>query len=186
VPHAGEPPLEEKIGILWEERQIMDVLHRYSRGFDRCDMEVAKSAYWPDALDDHPGFVGNAHAMCDHFDAYHKDLWETTQHHITNTRIEIDGDTAHTESYCFLAATKRDTRELELIGGRYIRRLEKRDGEWRIAAAVLVADWSLDAEKTLEMLETGAVGSRDRDDVSYARPLEVTRARTDLGAGVTG
>jgi ketosteroid isomerase-like protein len=182
VPHAVEPTLEEKVQILWDERQITDVLHRYSRGFDRCDMAIAKSAYWPDALDDHPGFCGNAHAMCDHFDAYHRDLWVSTQHHIANTRIEIDGDTAHTESYCFLAAKKKETLELVVVGGRYVRRLERRDGEWRIAAAVLVADWSLDPETTLEMIATGATGSRDHHDVSYDRPLEVTRERTDVVA----
>jgi len=175
-----EPSFEEKVRILWEERQIMDVLHRYSRGFDRCDMEIAKSAYWPEALGDHPGFCGLAHPMCDYFDSFHRDLWESTQHHITNTRIEIDGDTAHTESYCFLAAKKLGTLELVIIGGRYIRRLEKRDGEWRIAAAVLVADWSLDADTTREMIETGAKGSRDRGDPSYQRPLVVTRRRTDI------
>jgi hypothetical protein len=146
-------------------------------------MEIAKSAYWPDALDDHPGFCGLAHEMCDHFDAYHKDLWESTQHHITNTRIEIDGDSAHAESYCFLAAKTLEGFELVIVGGRYLRRLEKRDGEWRIATAVLVADWSLDPETTREMMEIGARGSRDRSDASYARPLEVTRPRTDLVAG---
>jgi hypothetical protein len=178
VAPAAESTFEEKVQYLWDRVQIEDVLHRYSRGFDRCDMEIAKSAYWPDALDDHPGLVGDAHAMCDHFDAYHKDLWATTQHHITNNRIEIDGDVAHVESYCFLAATRLDTRELELIGGRYLRRLEKRDGEWRIATAVLAADWSLDPETTLEMIRTGAASSRDRSDPSYARPLQVTRPPT--------
>jgi len=44
------------------------------------------------------------------------------------------------------------------------------------------SDWSLDPETTLEMIETGATGSRDRDDVSYHRPLEVTRERTDVVA----
>jgi ketosteroid isomerase-like protein len=182
VSQTAEPTLEEKIQILWDERQIEDVLYRYARGFDRCDMEIAKSAYWPDALDDHPGFCGNAHAMCDYFDAYHKERWESTQHHTLNNRIEVDGDTAHVESYCFVAATKLHTHELELVGGRYVRRLEKRDGEWRIAAAVLIANWSLDPAMTLEMLETGATGTRDRTDFSYHRPLQVTRARTDLVA----
>ncbi len=177
---AVEPSLEEKVQYLWDRQLIEDVLHRYSRGFDRCDMEIAKSAYWPDALDDHPGFCGLAHGMCDHFDAFHKDLWASTQHHITNNQIEIDGDTAHVESYCFMAATQRDTRELVLIGGRYLRRLEKRAGEWRIAAAVLVADWSLDPESTLEMIERGAKATRARTDFSYHRPLEVTRPHTDL------
>ena len=175
------PSFEEKVQILWEERQIMDVLHRYSRGFDRCDMEMAKSAYWPDALDDHPGFCGLAYDMCDHFNAYHLELWGSTQHHITNTRIELDGDSAHAESYCFVAAKKLETLELVVVGGRYLRRLERRGGEWRIAAAVLAADWSLDPDLAREMIETGAHSTRDRSDFSYHRPLLVTRPPEDGG-----
>jgi hypothetical protein len=67
-----------------------------------------------------------------------------------------------------------------------VRRLEKRDGEWRIAAAVLIADWSLDPESTREMIETGARATTDRNDPSYARPLEVTRPRTDRETEVAG
>ena len=177
-----DPSFEEKVQILWEERQIMDALHRYSRGFDRGDVELAKSAYWPDALDDHHVACGLAHPMCDFFDSLIEERYESTQHHITNTRIEVDGTTAHAESYCFAVSTKRETLELEIIGGRYVRRLEKRNGEWRIAAAVLVADWSLDADTTRDLIETGASAARDRGDSSYQRPLVVTRERTDLSS----
>ena len=38
MPHAVEPTLEEKVRIIWDEGQITDVLHRHSRGFDRCDI----------------------------------------------------------------------------------------------------------------------------------------------------
>ena len=103
----------------------------------------------------------------------------STQHHITNTRIDLDGDTAHVESYCFSVCTKRGTLELDVVGGRYVRRLEKRDGEWRIAAGVLVADWAPDPETTRELVATGATATRDRTDISYDRPLVVTRERTD-------
>jgi hypothetical protein len=58
--------------------------------------------------------------------------------------------------------------------------MEKRDGEWRIAAGVLIADWALDADATRALVETGAVATRDRSDLSYDRPLVVTRARTDV------
>ena len=39
---------------------IRDVARRYCRGVDRLDLEEMKSAYWPDATDDHVTFVGNA------------------------------------------------------------------------------------------------------------------------------
>jgi hypothetical protein len=76
-------------------------------------------------------------------------------------------------------------------GGRYIDRLEKRDGRWAIAARVCVRDWApleeipeaLDPasmtvvkgldEKTKELMRSGAQPSRDRNDVSYDRPLRV-------------
>ena len=173
-----EPSFEEKVRILWEEREIMDVMHRYSRGFDRGDVELAKSAYWPDALEDHHTFCGFSGPMCDFFDELCTDRFSSTQHHITNTRIELDGDTAHVESYCFSVCTQRDTLELDVVGGRYLRRLKKRDGEWRIAAGVLVADWAPDAETTRELIETGAMGTRDRSDLSYHRPLVITREPT--------
>jgi hypothetical protein len=178
-----EPSFEEKVRILWEERAIMDVMHRYSRGFDRGDLEMVKSAYWPDALEDHHTFCGLSGTMCEVFDELCHDRFESTQHHITNTRIDLDGDTAHVESYCFSMAVLRDTLELDVSGGRYVRRMEKRDGEWRIAAGVLIADWALDADATRALVETGAVGTRDRTDPSYDRPLVVTRARTDLADG---
>ena len=38
---------------------IREVAFRYSRGVDRLDADVMRSAYWPDAVDDHGRFVGN-------------------------------------------------------------------------------------------------------------------------------
>ena len=157
-----EPSFQERVRILWEERAIMDVMHRYSRGFDRGDVELVKSAYWPDALEDHHTFCGLSGPMCDVFHDLIEDNFLTAQHHITNTVIELDGDTAHVESYCFAVCVKRESHELDVVGGRYIRRLEKRDGEWRIAAGVLVADWAPDAETTRELMATGAVVTRER------------------------
>jgi hypothetical protein len=181
-----EPSFEEKVRILWEERAIMDVMHRYSRGFDRGDVELAKSAYWPDALEDHSQFCGLSGPMCDYFDELINDRFLTAQHHITNTTIELDGDTAHVESYCFAVCVKKETYELDIVGGRYIRRLEKRDGEWRIAAGVLASDWAPDVGITRELFEVGANGTRDRSDASYQRPLVITREQTDIAYPAMG
>jgi hypothetical protein len=174
-----EPSLEEKVQLLWDHRQIEDCLNRYSRGFDRGDMEIAKSAYWPDALDDHPGFCGLAHAMCDHFDTYHKDVWESTQHHITNTQIEIDGDTAHAESYVLGVLTRKGDGEVsDIAGGRYLDRLERRDGEWRIAARKVIVEWCcvVDGAGALFGPANGFPPPRwDREDLSYERPLTARR-----------
>ena len=44
---------------------------------------------------------------------------------------EIDGDVAHAETYWFYGAKNRDGSNW-LAGGRYLDRLERRDGAWRI------------------------------------------------------
>ena len=44
---------------------IRQVAARYARGVDRLDGDLMKSAYWPEATDDHGVFVGNAMAFCD-------------------------------------------------------------------------------------------------------------------------
>ena len=44
---------------------IREAAMRYSRGVDRLDAELMKSAYWPDATDDHGRFVGNGWEFAD-------------------------------------------------------------------------------------------------------------------------
>ncbi len=41
-------------------QSIRECVNNYCRGVDRLDEDLMKSAYWPDATDDHGVFVGNA------------------------------------------------------------------------------------------------------------------------------
>ena len=54
-------------------------------------------------------------------------------HNITTHTCEIDGDVAHAESYVLVTLLDHDGETARFINGRYIDRLEKRDGVWRIA-----------------------------------------------------
>ena len=44
---------------LADREAIRECALRYARGVDRLDADLMKSAYWPDATDDHGRFVGN-------------------------------------------------------------------------------------------------------------------------------
>lgn len=62
-------------------------------------------------------------------------------------------------------------------GGRYIDRLERRDGEWKIALRTNLIEWStlpqavpLPFADVADLYANGAP-VRDRSDPSYARPL---------------
>jgi hypothetical protein len=105
------------------------------------------------------------------------------QHIITTHNCELEGDSAHTETYWMAASQAKDNGELSVSGGRYIHRFEKRNGEWKIAARKVLFDWSgapgarrmaATAERAVEDF---ARGSRDNTDPSYQRPLTIPPER---------
>lgn len=115
-----------------------DAARRYCRGVDRLDSDSMKSAYWPDATDDHGSFVGNAYEFVDHCMESHR-RWSWTMHTIFNHIVELDDEThARGEVYNVSYLQKADTGELDTWFGRYLDRYEKRGDEWRIIERVCV------------------------------------------------
>jgi hypothetical protein len=124
-----------------DREAIRDCLYRYSRGIDRCDMELLRSAYWPDAIDNHTGFLGNI----DEFVAWAEPKLRAMQHNIHmigNILIRLDGDKAAVESYLWSVSVMPagPVREV-FVCGRYLDRFERRHDEWRIAERLVVHDW---------------------------------------------
>jgi hypothetical protein len=163
--------------------EITDCLHRYTRGMDRLDRELARSAYHDDAVDDHAGFVAGVEAFLDWAFDYHAGQVRH-QHHLTNISIDLELDArgapsgvAHVESYyTFVASYADDESPVFMTGGRYLDRLEERDGRWAIAARVCTAEWrtKVPSKLTMEAAAVLAPGvARDRTDVSYRRPLVI-------------
>jgi hypothetical protein len=57
-----------------------------------------------------------------------------------------------------------------MVGARYLDRLERRDGEWRISFRTEVIDWGRwlpVPERWFEQNNEMPKGRRDRDDLSY-------------------
>lgn len=137
--------------------EIYDALMRYSKGIDRRDAELLESAYFPDAVDirsygpPDASPAGFAQRALEGFG----ELESFSQHHHTNImmKVDVEAGVAEVESYNIAVhpigplsgASQRpeDGKEhLRMIGGRYLDRFERRDGEWRIAKRVCVIDWS--------------------------------------------
>lgn len=139
-PFGGRSP--EQVAALLDRLEIEAVLARYARGVDRIDIPLIKSAFWPGAIDEHGTFNGPADAFADYLNVSLR-RFQTTTHVISNLHIELCGDTAHVESY--VTATHmllpEDGNIRFTLAGRYIDRMERRDGEWRIAHRMLVMDW---------------------------------------------
>lgn len=135
-------PSAEAVQALLDKQVITEVLLGYCRAIDRRDAALMRRVYWPDAIDDHAVFQGNV----EEFLAYSFPFMEgvVSQHVITNIWIDLTGpDEAFSECYFsgFHDFPAENGRLERVVGGRYLDRHERRDGEWRIAARTLAIDW---------------------------------------------
>lgn len=144
---------------------IRDVAKRYCRGVDRLDVREMKSAYWPDATDDHGTFVGNAWEFAEYCMVGHL-KWRSTNHCIFNHVIELDDDGEHArgEIYNVTYLLQKDADVLDTWHGRYLDVYEKRDGDWRILERVCVHEFTKSESVSRMDIDSGKFrqGSFDR------------------------
>lgn len=140
--------LEQKLQILLDEREIRAVLYRSARAGDRVDAELLRSCYHDDAVDHHEPFFDLPVAeFLKGFESRMANVSEGHQYLMGNINIELDGDIAHTETYCW-SATKQVERAdngdplMRMTGCRYVDRFERRQNIWKIAERWYVPEWS--------------------------------------------
>ena len=170
--------MNELLGRLQElcDRQdILDCIQAYSRGIDRHDRHLTISAYHPDGLDDHAAVVRQPEPFADWANEIHDANVTFHQHIMCRSTIELDGDTAHAETYGIVMLPAKEGPTIDLSFNRYIDRLERRDGTWAIAYRVCVVDacGRFDKREAVGGSDSAAykIGTQDRTDVSYDRPL---------------
>lgn len=164
---------EARLQALLDRQEVWDCLLRYSRGVDRLDPELVKSAFWADAHDSHGALNGPIEEFLS--------AWiptqggrEACQHLLTNHAVTFDGsDTADAETYFLVAIKDVADPNMPLMGGRYIDRFEKRGGEWRIRTRLCLVDWQarMDASEMADRRRDLYWGRRDHTDPSYERPV---------------
>jgi hypothetical protein len=137
--------LSEDLRALVDRDKIRQCLERLARGEDRRDAAMITASLWLDSVTDYGVFKGS-------FDEYlawvvpGADAITNTQHVLGQTYTELDGDRARTETQVVsyhrvdMGEEERDT----CIGGRYLDRFEKRNGEWRVAERTMLYDWYQD------------------------------------------
>lgn len=166
----------ERLEARLDKLEIQECLTRFSRGMDRFDRDCFLSAFWPDATIAAGPFVGTPQQCWDWAVPMHEAMQVLTHHALLNMTIEVTGDEAHAETYYLFVARNRDESVWQ-AGGRYIDRLERRGGEWRIAMRANVIEWSVNPPAMplpfgdVPGIEINGTSRRDRGDISYARPL---------------
>ena len=188
--------LEQAVTMLLDRQAIHDCVLTYSRGVDRMDRDLLVSVYHEDAVDDHGVFIGTAEEFADWALELHRTKHLSHQHCLFNHTVDIDGDVAHAETYYLFLGINREGPPVSWGAGRYIDRLERREGRWAIAARKCLRDWSPLAERPERLdqlsltagkaflparehafLRTCDQAARDRTDPSYERPLTIDEGR---------
>ena len=176
---------ESAVRQLLDRQAIWDALLKYTRGMDRLDRDLVIDAFHPDAKDDHCVIVGNREDIADNGMTMHRAENRKTHHCLTNHYCELDGDTAHTETY-FVYFGAQEEGPTDVLGGRYLDDLERRDGEWRISRRLCFIEWSSSLPEGASTGTSASLGAleamtdprsrRSREDASYIRPLPVKAA----------
>jgi hypothetical protein len=164
---------------LKDRTAIADCVAGHARGCDRHDADLLSASYHDDAVDVHGGTTTPGPDYASWANAVHASTSQNHLHNITTQICEIDGDEAHAESYVMVALLSPDATSATVMCGRYVDRLERRDGQWRIAVRRSTVELAFTADARLLQsrffTEQGYEhGTRDRSDLSYLRPLTPT------------
>jgi hypothetical protein len=168
---------QHRLKAFLAHEEIRSCIARVARGEDRRDASLLRASFWPDATCDFGIFAGS-------FSEYL--AWVVpgaaaiivTQHALGQNHIELQGGVALVETHVTayhrvnMGTEERDT----VIGGRYLDRLEERDGEWRIARRVMLYDWFRDEGVSVDWAQglmgmnfsAGHFTGRAADDYSVA------------------
>jgi hypothetical protein len=129
-------PSERQLQELWDKQEIAEVLGaRYGRGLDWLDEAALKECFHADAHVDYGFFVGNAHDWCTMVMPIEAQSLHRF-HYVFNVLIEVNGDKAEAESNSLAGGRSPDGKggfNQSFFGSRYLDKLEKRDGVWKIS-----------------------------------------------------
>lgn len=182
-------------GRIADRLQIQDVLHRWCRAIDRLDYDGIRAVFHPDATDSHGFYSGDIEGLITWIRERHRGI-VFSMHQVSNQLIEFaTPDVAVSEAY--LRTIQRYSSDgatalAQLAHGskpagandlwtcsRYVDRLERRNGEWRIAKRVLVQDWKVITPVAVDAPQNvpgSVVGRRDAED-----PIFLLRQEWGIG-----
>ncbi len=177
-PISRTPP-QRPFGQLEDRMAIAEQLYRYCHAMDRCDWDLAKASFHPDAYDDHGMYKGDVQGLMDFARERHRHI-VMSMHLIGNILIEFAGDNLGlVESYCFVCQSfrfppgeGREPSEFDTLAWvRYVDTFEKKDGVWKIARRITVFDKTMDVSSsdggTARLVYNGSPRPRDRSDPYY-------------------
>jgi len=135
--------LKRTVTELRDRQAILDCIHRESRGRDRQDVDLIAACWWPEGIDEHGPIIMTAPDYPARANAGHARFFSATMHNLTTHTCEIEGNTAHSETYVIGTMLSPDKQSMKIAPGRYFDRLESAamNGAFSIAAARWKCRW---------------------------------------------
>lgn len=140
TPLRTRPSLAE----IQDKHEIAALLSQYARGVDRKDERLIRDVYHDDAIDNHGSFNGSASEFVTQLMPRLR-VMEVCFHGLCHPWIEVKGDIAVAETYFVgfirMPVPGPDGPMMNMHQfGRYLDRLERRHGLWKIAHRQLVVE----------------------------------------------
>jgi hypothetical protein len=152
-----------------DRQAITDLIYRYCRSVDRLDVPLGHAIWHADGYADYGAAVyqGDGRGVIDHICGQHLHTLHHS-HQVSNIVIDLDGDTAGSESYVTanLRVKRGDTLMQMSVWGRYIDRWSRRDGRWGLDHRLSIRDF--DEARPVTAMYDHDIGRRDASDPSYA------------------
>lgn len=155
------------ISELAARQAITDHIYRYCRSVDRLDIPLGHSIWHDNGVADYPQYYqgpgkGVIDLICDN----HSGLLHHS-HQISNILIEINGDTAGSESYCTASLRLRRGEKIMhmMVWSRYVDSWSYRNGRWALDKRIAIRDF--DEIREVTPMVQHEVGTRDHNDPSY-------------------
>ncbi|MDB5861568.1 MAG: hypothetical protein JWQ76_5257 [Ramlibacter sp.] len=191
-PTADEYSLER----MRDRMQIQDLLYRLVRAVDRRDYDAVRDAFHPDGVDDHGAYSGGFEGYIE-FSRKRNETIPSSMHQLSNILVEFASlDLALVETYVwsvqqYPAAARAALSQfvgnnapeaahgVDSLGcARYVDRIERREGRWRIRHRTVLMDWKamLPLQAPPAAFPMFKPSSRNQEDWLY-------RERRALGIG---
>ena len=166
--------IDARLGHMLDHHEIREALTAYCHACDRADEAMMAACYTgDDSFDDH-GLVrapGPEYARL--MTANIVERTDAVWHVLGQSAIKVDGDSAAAETF-FLGLMRLKPQDgisrLNQLAGRFVDRLERIDGQWKIKHRTCVRDTSITL-RVDEDMQAGyglAPGTRDASDPGAA------------------
>jgi len=137
--------MAKTIEQLLAESEIRDVHATYCRAADRMDFDLYKTCFHEDAKLDFSFFSGSVEEFLVMARTSLGGFMLTT-HFTGNSLVQVEGDSAACEFYTCathrIAADDKGPDRDYVASVRYVDRMERRGGKWRIAHRQCLLDWA--------------------------------------------